>query len=389
MSLRFPFFVLSIVCAPAIFGQSPGSLPIRPKGHFVYDLARNRALRGAAPTKRAVASYCYVNTDTAGFTFLPDPVEELIDWGILGGTMTTKCAGLSPIVTNFDFAYATSTTDTSAGGPGAALTLTFYTGYSGFGDDSGNCPVATFSFAGLPGFSGSSTGFGVAYFVSVDVTGGGEFLMPDGKFGYGYRGDGNTGPLLCLTGDGAGGAEPSTGNVDRFDVWVPDTKGVHAFTWGGLCGPPCNFASWHGSLARAHLASSPAMVQTRSIAPNPPNSLMCSAARLGENLEATLVCPPGYTSGFFFAFDTPIQLVLSGGQVLLCLDLGGSGELLTGGGQSGTAAGTLGGSPAFTLKTPMPLNVDFCGFTMTLQGLCAFGVTPFALTSACDLTLGG
>ena len=75
--------------------------------------------------------------------------------------------------------------------------------------------------------------------------------------------------------------------------------------------------------------------------------------------------------------------------MLLCLDLGGSGELLTGGGKTGSAAGTLGGSPAFEMSLPLPTNVDFCGFTMTLQGLCAFGVTPFALTSACDFTLGG
>ena len=147
-------------------------LETEPSGRFVYDFASNRVVRAGVPKKRAVGTFCYINTDTLGFFTAPDVGEEYIDWGILGGTMTTKCAGLSPIVTNFNFAYASYAQDTSVGGPGAALTLTFYTDYVPGGVDSGNCPVASFAFDGLPGFSGASTGLGSAYFVSVDLSGG-------------------------------------------------------------------------------------------------------------------------------------------------------------------------------------------------------------------------
>ena len=358
---------------------------ITPMKHMVYDLANRKVVRNGTPQKRAIATFCYVNTDTVGFFTSPSVGSEYIDWGILGGAATTQCLGLSNIVTNFNFAYASSTQDTSVGGPGAALTLTFYTSWQGFGADSGNCPVATFAFSGLPGFSGSSTGIGSAYGFTVDVSGGGEFCMPDGQFGYGYRGDGNTGPLLCLTGDGAGGREPSTGNLDVFDIWVPDTKGVNvgSFFFGG---PPNNFTSWYGQIARADLSGSPATIGTRNGGgSNPPNSLACTGGTLGGPLTITATTPTGHLAAFAIAFDSPFTFALGGGQVLLCLDLGGNGELFTG---SGLPLPAQGGG-VFSTTAPIPKNLDFCGFTFCTQGLLAFGVTPFALTSACDIVLGG
>ena len=354
---------------------------------LVYDYAERRVVRNGAPKKNTLSTFCYVNTDTVNIYTSGESGKEIIDWGVLGGTMSTKCAGLSPVVTQFNFAYGTSTADTSIGGPGAALTLTFYTGWKGYGDDSGNCPAATFAFTGLPGYSGSSTGLGSVYRVSVDVSSGGEFCMPDGRFGYGYRGDGQTGPLLCLTGDGAGGPEPCTGNEPVFDVWVPDTKGFHAGTF--FFSGASNILSWYGQIARADLSGTPASVVERNCPPNQPSSLLCTAPVLGDVLTATITSPPGYLSAFCFAFDSPAKLTLGGGQVLLCLDLGGMGELLSGAGLAATPAGTVGGSPQYTCDIPLPKNVDYCGFTFCMQALCAFGVTPFALTSACDLTIGG
>jgi hypothetical protein len=361
---------------------------ITPVKHMVYDFANRKVVRNGTPQKRAIATFCYINTDTVGFFTSTTLGTEFIDWGILGGTAGTQCLGLSPIVSNFNFAYASSTQDTSVGGPGAALTLTFYTSWQGFGADSGNCPVATFAFSGLPGFSGSSTGIGSAYAFTVDVSGGGEFCMPDGQFGYGYRGDGNTGPLLCLTGDGAGGLEPATGNQDVFDIWVPDTKGVNlgSFFFGG---PPQNFSSWYGQVARADLTSSPAATATRNGAGNKPNSIMCSGGQLAGSLHVTVLANPGYIAAFLFGFCNPFSVTLGGGQTLLCLDLCGLGELLTGGGRAMTPAGTVGGCPQFTWWTALPKNLDFCGFSFCIQGITAFGTTPFGLTSACDITLGG
>ncbi len=365
--------------------ESDPLLRFRHARHMTYDYADHKVVRHGTPDKRFVATFCYVNTDTIGLFTSTSVGTEYIDWGILGGTATTQCAGLSDIVSSFNFAYATSSLDTSVAGPGAALTLTFYTSWTGFGADSGNCPVASFAFTGLPGFSGSSTGIGAAYAFTVDLSGGFEFCMPDGRFGYGYRGDGNTGPLLCLTGDGAGGREPATGNSDVFDVWAPDTKGVNvgSFFFGG---PPNNFSSWYGQVARADLSGSPASVTIRNdpFGCNPLNSLICCPAPLGGTLSATIFCPPGYLLAFVFAFDTAFAgIKLGGGQVLLCLDLGGSGELLGGPGATPVGGGM------FTFTGPVPKNLDLCGFKFSMQAICAFGVTPFALTSACDFCLGG
>jgi hypothetical protein len=353
---------------------------------MVYDFANQKVVRNGTPDKRFIATFCYINTDTVGFFTSTTVGTEFIDWGILGGTATTQCAGLSDIVSNFNFAYASSTPDTSVAGPGASLTLTFYTNWTGFGADSGNCPVATFAFSGLPGFSGTSTGIGSGYLFTVDLSGGFEICLPDGRFGYGSRGDGNTGPLLCLTGDGVGGLEPLTGNEDAFDIWTPDTKGVNVGTfWFG--GAPNNFSSWYGAIARADLSSSPATVAMRNdpFGCNKPNSLICSPAVMGGTLCITVCCPPGYLAAFLFAFDTAFPGVkLGGGQVLLCLDLGASGELL-----GGPAATPVGGGLFKFGPAPVPKNLDLCGFKFCVQAICAFGVTPFALTSACDFCLGG
>ena len=364
---------------------------VTPVKHMVYDFANRKVVRNGSPQKAAIATFCYINTDTVGIFTSISPGSELIDWGILGGTATTKCAGISPIATNFNFAYATSSVDTSVGGPGAALTLTFYTGFQGFGADSGNCPVATFAFTGLPGFSGSSTGIGAGFGFTVDVSGGGEFCLPTGAFGFGYSspevtgtGFAVSGPISCFSGDGSGGLEPCTGNLDAIDLWAPDTKGVNTGTvfFGG---PPVNFTSWYLQVARADLSSSPAAVGTRNCPPNQANSLMCTTGVLGGAIGFTAQDTLGYAACILIAFDTPFKIALGGGQVLLCLDFGGSGELLTGGGLSMTPLG----AGAFNASAPLPKNVDFCGFVLCVQGLLAFGVTPFALTNACDLTLGG
>jgi len=351
--------------------------------HMTYDFANQKVVRNGIPQKRFIATFCYINTDTVGFFTSTTLGTEFIDWGVMGGTSSTQCAGLSDIVSNFNFAYATSTQDTSVAGPGASLTVTFYQNWTGFGADSGNCPVATFAFSGMPGFSGTSTGIGSGYAFTVDLSGGFEFTLPDGRFGYGYRGDGNTGPFLCLTGDGAGGQEPTTGNEDAFDIWQPDTKGVNVGTFF-FGGPPNNFSSWYGQVARADLTTN-AAVALRNGAPNFANSLVCSAPALGGSFNLTAGDPAGHIAAFAFAFDSPFSILLGGGQRLLCLDLGGNGELLTGGGLGLTATGPS----AWANTLPVPINLNLCGFSFCIQSIFAFGVVPFSLSSACDMTLGG
>ena len=210
--------------------------------------------------------------------------------------------------------------------------------------------------------------------------------MPDGRFGNGYRGDGNTGPLLCVAGDGAGGPEPCTGLLSVFDIWVPDTKGVclGTFFFGGP--PASDWVSWYGQIARAEL-STPAAVVTRNAAPNKAGSLACPPAVLGGVLDLT-VLTPGKVAAILFAFDTPVTLPLSGGQVLLCIDAG-SGELLTGGGLAALpTGGSVGGCPELAASVPVPKNLTLCGLAFSVQAI-SFGPPPFALSNACDMTVGG
>ena len=368
--------------APTKLAREP--LPTRPVQRMVYDYARQKVERHGVPQKRFSATYCYVNTDTVGFAIPTTFGTEFLDWGILGGTATTKCCGLSDIVSGFTFAYGTSTLDTSIGGPGAALTLTFYTNFTGFCADSGLSPVASFSFTGMPGYSGASSGVAATYAFSVDLSGGFEFCMPDGRFGYGYRGDGHTGPMLCWAAGGSGGPEPCTGNWDVFDIWAPDTQGVclgtyfvHGF-W--------EWSSWYGQIARADL-STPATLATRNAPPNKAGSLACSPAVLGGTLVFT-VLTPGKAAAVLFAFDTQLTLPLSGGQVLLCID-GGSGELLTGGGLAALPTGaSVGGCPELAASVSVSKNLTLCGLAFTVQAV-LLGPPPFALSNACDLTVGG
>ena len=351
--------------------------------HVTYDYADKRIVRQSTlASSPSIGSFCYVNTDTSGLSIVATAGTEFIDWGILGGTASTQCAGLSDIVSNFTFAYTTTTLDQFVNGPGAALTVTFYRDFAGFGQDSGNAPVATFAFTGMPG---SIAGEEATYVIEVDLAGSdAEFLLPDGRFGYGYRGDGQTGPVLCFCGESETSPEPATGNVDAFDIWAPDTQGVHTGTFF-FGGPPSNFSSWYGRIARADLSATPAVIVHRNEAPNAPGSLTCSSAELGQLSTLSATDPDGHAMAFAFAFDTPVSIPLAGGQRLLCADLGGNGELLTGGGLGLPQVG-----PAmWSLDWQLPADLDMIGFAYSVQVLFAFGTVPFSLSSACDLTLGG
>jgi hypothetical protein len=123
----------------------------------------------------------------------------------------------------------------------------------------------------------------------------------------------------------------------------------------------------------------------RNDPPNAPGSLTCSSAELGQVSVMTASDPDGHALAFAFAFDTPVSIPLAGGQRLLCADLGGNGELLTGGGLSLPQIGPA----TWSIDWQLPTDLDMCGFAYSVQVLFAFGVTPFALSSACDLTLGG
>lgn len=115
-----------------------------------------------------------------------------------------------------------------------------------------------------------------------------------------------------------------------------------------------------------------------------PTSYAAGPALLGQTWTATvdLAGTTGHDQAWLFAFDSPVTIALSGGQTLLCADLGGQGELLTGSGL-GPASG-----PIASFGLSIPADDALCGLSLSTQALHAFGAAPFALSNAQDLLLG-
>jgi len=95
----------------------------------------------------------------------------------------------------------------------------------------------------------------------------------------------------------------------------------------------------------------------------------------------------GKATSAIFAFDTPFSLTLGpAGRVLLALDLGGAGELLSGGGVFPAVAGVpFSGTDEYLL--PIPNVPQFCGLTLYSQAILV-GPAPYAFSNAQDLTVG-
>jgi len=119
----------------------------------------------------------------------------------------------------------------------------------------------------------------------------------------------------------------------------------------------------------------PASATLRNAGPNPA-SLETELPVIGSAWTTSVnVATSGHDFAILFAADTPLDLTLAGGQHLLC-----------------------GGAILFTLVQPgpqavftmmLPNNVALCGRAGCLQAVHFGGTTPFALSNAADLVLGG
>ena len=91
----------------------------------------------------------------------------------------------------------------------------------------------------------------------------------------------------------------------------------------------------------------------------------------------------GGTTGHAFAwlvgFSSPLTATLGGGQVLLVNVADPTGELLLQMAHLGSIA---------TFDIPVPMNIALAGYQVASQALHFWGVQPFALSNAQDLTLG-
>lgn len=132
------------------------------------------------------------------------------------------------------------------------------------------------------------------------------------------------------------------------------------------------------------LVCSPADAAARNAGANPAVFAVQNPPILGDTLLATVdVAAAGQAASLLFAFDTAFELTLAGGQVLLCLDLGGSGELLTGSGLLPVASGAVD-----SYQGAVPLDLSLCGYALCTQAI-LFGSPPYELSNAQDLTVGG
>ena len=126
-----------------------------------------------------------------------------------------------------------------------------------------------------------------------------------------------------------------------------------------------------------------AEVANRNQAPNPA-SYTSGPAMMGGVLTATVNNNlAAQATSALFAFDSPATIVLGGGQVLLCMDGQGSGEMFTGFGLSPSSSAA--GVDSYSVAVPSTPLV--CGLPLYSQAL-QFGNPPFDLSNAQDLTIG-
>ncbi|MHC4441463.1 MAG: putative metal-binding motif-containing protein [Planctomycetota bacterium] len=139
----------------------------------------------ANPSMMNVASctnVIYNNITTGGYIGDPAAGEEWLDWGTSSGGTVCK----------FRISYYTT-----AASPGT-VKICFYSG-----TNQSNCPgsnIACYNISGLPGNG--------MYEVDIDLSGGSEFNLPPGNFGYSYEFDNNNTDMVIASG--------GSGNQDMF-----------------------------------------------------------------------------------------------------------------------------------------------------------------------------
>lgn len=148
-------------------------------------------------------------------------------------------------------------------------------------------------------------------------------------------------------------------------------------------GAPSAATSSGPSAGRAYVFESDpsfaASVGFRNAGSNPV-SYAASHARLGEPLRLTVLpALTGHSHALVVGFDGAGVRMLASGQALLCLDLGGNGELLNTGPRAG---------PIATFDLLVPYDLDLLGARICTQALHALGAPGFALSNAQDLAIG-
>lgn len=338
-------------------------------GHATIKMATGELIRGTSQDKAAALAITWANTDYSGYYSTGASSEVWLDWGTLNSTLGSE------IVSGYQFAYGTTTLDTSVGGPGVSLCTEFYENVVGWCAESGlgYQPDASFCFSGLPG---SSSGGAAGWIITVDLTCGFEFEFPNGNFGYGLNmlDPGTTGPLLCYAGSISGGAD-ANGQIDVFDIYNPDlASGTCGSYWFG--GRPHNFSAWWLYIEQADAGASDTASCTFYCGNNVnQNGFTVTAnAVLGGTFGSSVT--HSRAGAVLYAYATPLTFVWKGDEILINFT---------------DPNGMLYGSPPLTFGNPanfnlaVPLNLCFCGFTFYTQAAAFGGGIDLQCAYACTI----
>jgi len=321
----------------------------------------------------------YTNVDSSGFYSLSGNaggVDQWMDWGVIPGSGLVSQSG---VVDSFTWGYATNATDTTLGGPGAAHTLVFHEGATGFGNP--GIEIANFIFSGLPGDDPSVAGAS-GWIVGVSLVGGFEFCIADGAFGFSWIfDDAVTGPLLVWVGL-PGVADDPDGNGDyaAFDWYAPPPSGSTSYlgTFFFRGAGAYDFSSWWLNLNEEDGSCGTASATFRNGGTNAAN-LVSTAPIYGGAATVTVSPKAGGTFSFIVGYTGgPFSFTTAFGTIL-CNILDPNGELL------GQGPMVNAGIPAVWIL-PTPKDLTLCGVGLCIQSI-QFG-GGVSLTNAYDDVVG-
>jgi hypothetical protein len=399
VKLMVPSKSLLAGLALAVLGLSVSAQGVRtPKkaigqpNRISYDLNTGQISHGQS--QKALVS-CWNNSDFAPWYYTGFSPAFGLESGVTYGI---KACGTTTIIGSFVTAYGTSAAGAGLGGPGAALGFEFYSGGALFGVP--GSLQAAFSATGLPGVTVSGAN---AWIVGFGLTGGLEFCLADGAFGYGiisldtsvlYPTYGASGPLLCYAGTCPGSTTTldANGQVDVFDTYTPPaTTASYTGSWffGGCTQPtgaPYNVSSWWLNIGEEDGTCGVASSAVRNPAGVPCGAVNAAAYAAAAPVLTTVWTATCTTLGhaanvltFCVGFDSPTNFCIGGGtKVVLIID-GGSGELL-----ALPPSPVVAGVASFALAVPKDLTL--CGFPVFTQ--CVRFGGGFTLTNANDLVVG-
>lgn len=334
--------------------------------HATYDLKT-----GEVNKQKAGGIACWSNTDTSYFFSFPGSTGGVDEWTAIGDNSASNeaagCAGGTGIISCFSFGYASNVLSTSVGGPGVTYGTTFYSG-SVLGSTAGTAQSGLL-FSGLPGATAPGTSV-PGWLITVPLTGGFEFCLPDGAFGFGtVFFSAGTGPLLCYAGNGAGGAD-GNGMIDAFDWYSPPAISggtlLGSFFFGGA---PFDFSSWYVTLQEEDGSCGTATTSVEPLDGGGLNPLgyTGSTAVINANYTGTCTTPTGVGSFCFLLYNlganVPADFTLTLGGLLQEIEILPAPV-------TGSITTFVAGSASFTLAVPK--NLSLCG-TISQSQCVGFG----------------